>query len=151
MPPRLLRPGYFKTSPDGDYNQLVERGFEQLKNVLNLRTLRVDFGALYWALPQPSGALDHTLIEHELCEMLSEHTELRSLEICAEALTQFRGLERAGKSFGFHRLLEKEGGVWVFKRSWTIAPVYRRSCQYCSVAMARTVIAIQQGLYISPD
>ncbi|KAK5693986.1 hypothetical protein LTR97_009604 [Elasticomyces elasticus] len=151
MPPRLLRPGYFKTSPDGDYDQLIERGFAQLKNVLNLRTLRVDFGALYWALPQPSGALDHTLIEHELCKMLSEHTELRSLEICAEALTQFNGLERAGKSFGFHRLLEKEGGVWVFKRSWTIAPVYHCSCQYCSVAMARTMIVIQQGLYISPD
>ncbi|KAK3616852.1 hypothetical protein LTR56_024853 [Elasticomyces elasticus] len=91
MPPRrdgVLRPGYFKASPDGDYDQLVERDFAQLKIVSSLQTLRVDFGALYWALPQPSGALDHTLIEHELCEMLSEHTELRSLEFCAEALTQ---------------------------------------------------------------
>ncbi|KAK5738680.1 hypothetical protein LTR17_005812 [Elasticomyces elasticus] len=152
MPPRrdgVPRPGYFKASPDGDYDQLIERSFAQLKNVSNLQTLRVDFGALYWALPQPSGALDHTLIEHELCEMLSEHTELRSLEICAEALTQSRVLTRAGKSFGFHRLLEKEGGVWVFKRSWTIAPVYRCSCQHCGAAHARTMVAIQQGLYIS--
>ncbi|KAK4959421.1 hypothetical protein LTR10_004225 [Elasticomyces elasticus] len=115
MPPRrdgVLRPGYFQASPDRDYDQLVQRGFAQLKIVSSLQTLRVDFGALYWALPQPSGALDHTLIEHELCEMLSEHTELRSLEICAEALTQTqsRGLKRARKSFGFHRFLEKEGG-----------------------------------------